>query len=146
MFCKPAVRQVITKIVVTFFIKFGVYKFSKNEILHRYFSRVMVKNYLATTEHLFFWYSCEWPFPIINHFRSFSAIKKLGRYTSNSGGKIKTTTYVKLRPCFFKLLERAVVGKLQISKRIKILKFKIFSGTTLISTDQNDVCFFSSYL
>ena len=48
LFCKPAFRQDMTKIFTIFLKKFElifskVYKYIKNEILHSYYSRVMVK-------------------------------------------------------------------------------------------------------
>ena len=84
LFYITTIWQDITKIVLFIYLFFHrmvvwfqyslvnekKYNFIKNEILHRYFSRVMVKRFL------FFFNSCEWLLPII-YLRN--AIKKSGR-------------------------------------------------------------------
>ena len=88
-------------------------------------------------------HSGEWMLPIIYLISVIKKIRQVNNQiiTSNSRGKSKATRLVKLLPCILKWLERVVLGELQVPSALQY-RFKIFSGTTQVNTDLNDVCFF----
>ena len=87
-------------------------------VLYRYFSRAMVERLILQFTEYFSCTVADGCFRLFN-MAEIRHVKNENNNTSNSGEKIKVTRLMKWLPCFFKWLQRVLLGELQISKALR---------------------------